>query len=383
MHRSHTNSAQAPDPSKPNRFLTILNYVRREFDPELKAAVFREYSKDPSKVVRIEDVETPKLKANEVMIRIESASYNYNDLWGIWGEPSKVPLPHISGSDAAGVVTEVGEEVSKLKVGDRVVSHSNISCRTCSACTSGREYDCPERKIWGFDTGPLWGGFAQFTHLPEVNTIKLEDGVTFNDAAAISMAGMTAWHALVGRARIQPGQTVLIMGGRSGVGTIGIQIAKALGCEVITTVGSDDQTERCRELGADFVVNHRSEGWFSRVREYTKKKGVDAIYEHIGQTHFPQEVMLLKMGGTLVTSGATTGYDSKIDLRFLFFRGTNLLGATQGTRAELESLFQLVSKGRIRAVVDSVFPFSNMVEGHIRMMNGKAFGKLLTTPQKL
>lgn len=334
-------------------------------------------------MVKIEDADVPKLKAGEVMVRVEAASYNYNDLWAIWGEPSKVPMPHISGSDAAGVITEVGEDVRKLKVGDRVVSHSNMSCLVCSVCTSGRVFDCPERKIWGFETGPLWGAFSQSTHLPEVNVVKLEDNVTFNDAAAISMAGMTAWHALVGRARIQPGQTVLIMGGRSGVGSIGIQIAKLFGCEVITTVGSDDQEERCRALGADYVVNHRKEDWPKKIREYTRKRGVDVIFEHIGKTHFPQEVMLLKMGGTLVTSGATTGYDSGIDLRFLFFRGTNLMGATQGTLAETQAVLYWTSKGKIRAVVDSVLPFSNMVEGHVRMMKGQQFGKLLTTPQKL
>ena len=349
----------------------------------MKAAVFREYSKDPLQVVRIEDVETPKLKANEVMIQVEAASYNYNDLWAIWGEPTKVTLPHISGSDAAGKVTEVGENVTKLNVGDRVVSHANISCRVCSMCTAGREYDCPDRKIWGFDTGPLWGAFAQFTHLPEVNVVKLQDNVSFNDAAAISMAGMTAWHALVERAKIHPGQAVLVMGGRSGVGTIGIQIAKLFGCDVITTIGNDDQEEKCKELGADYVVNHRKEDWFKKVREFTKKKGVDVIFEHIGETHFPQEVMLLKMGGSLVTCGATTGYDSKIDLRFLFYRGTNILGSTQGTVAELQALLNWVSKGRIKAIVDSVLPFSRMVEGHVRMMRGQQFGKLLTTPQKL
>ena len=368
---------------EPNRFRAILNYLRGGVGLDLKAAVFREYSKDPAQVVHVEDIEMPKLKANEVMVKVEAASYNHNDLWGILGEPSKVPLPHISGSDAAGVVTEVGQDVTKLKVGDRVVSHANLSCRVCSMCTSGREYDCPDRQIWGFDTGPLWGAFSQYTHLPEVNAVKLEESVSFEQAAAISMAGMTVWHALVGRANIQPGQTVLIMGGRSGVGTIGIQIARMLECNVITTVGSDDQAERCRQLGADFVVNHRNEDWSSKVREYTKKKGVDVIYEHIGKTHFPQEVKLLKMGGTLVTSGATTGYDGNIDLRFLFFRGTNLLGATQGTAAELQALLQMAAKGRIKAVVDSVLPFSNMVEGHIRMMNGKLFGKLVTTPQKL
>ena len=349
----------------------------------MKAAVFREYSQDPAQVVRIEDVEMPKPGPGELVLRVEAASYNYNDLWAIRGEPTKVPLPHISGSDAAGVVTEVGADVKRLKVGDRVVSHSNMSCRMCEMCTSGREFDCPERKFWGFESGPLWGAFSQYTHLPEVNLVKLQDNVSFNDAAAISMAGMTAWHALVGRAAIHPGMTVLIMGGRSGVGTLGIQIAKLHGCDVVTTVGSDDQAEKCRSLGADFVVNHRKEDWPRKVREYTSKKGVDVIFEHIGMTHFPQEVALLKMGGTLVTSGATTGYDSRIDLRFLFYKGTNLMGATQGTAAETQSLLRWVSRGRVKAVIDSVLPFSDMVEGHMKMLRGEQFGKLLTTPQKL
>jgi NADPH:quinone reductase-like Zn-dependent oxidoreductase len=349
----------------------------------LKAAVFREYSQDPARVVKIEDVDIPKPGPGEAVLRIEAASYNYNDLWAIRGEPTKVPMPHISGSDAAGVITEVGSDVKKLKVGDRVVSHSNMSCRTCELCTSGREFDCPERKIWGFESGPLWGGFSQYSHLPEVNLVRLQDNVSFEAAAATSMAGMTAWHALVGRAKIHPGLTVLIMGGRSGVGTLGIQIAKLYGCDVITTVGNDDQVDRCMGLGADFVVNHRKEDWSKMVREYTSKKGVDVIFEHIGMTHFPQEVALLKMGGTLVTSGATTGYDSKIDLRFLFYKGTNLMGATQGTAAELRSLMNWVGRGRIKPVIDSVIPFANMVEGHVKMLSGGQFGKLLTTPQKL
>ncbi|MGA8564791.1 MAG: alcohol dehydrogenase catalytic domain-containing protein, partial [Nitrososphaeraceae archaeon] len=160
----------------------------------MKAAVYREYNKDPTKVINIEDVDMPKLKPNEVMIKIEAAAYNYNDLWAIWGDPIKVPLPHISGSDSAGVVVEAGSDVVKLKVGDRVVSHSNMSCRVCDLCTSGREYDCNDRLIWGFQTGPLWGGFCQYSHLPEVNVAKIPDNVSFNDAAAVSMVGMTAWH---------------------------------------------------------------------------------------------------------------------------------------------------------------------------------------------
>jgi len=349
----------------------------------MKAAVFREYNKDPKQVVKIEDIDMPRLKPNEVMIKVESASYNYNDLWAIWGEPVKTPLPHISGSDVAGTVVEVGEDVVKLKVGDRVVSHSNMSCRVCDMCTSGREYDCNDRQIWGFQTGPLWGGFAQYTHLPEVNVVKLPDSVSFEDAAAVSMVGMTSWHMLVGRAKIKPGQTVLVMGGGSGVGSIGIQISKLYNCTVIATAGNKDKMDKCIELGADFAVNHREADWYKKVRDITKKQGVDVVFEHIGKSVFPQEVGLLKMGGTLVATGATTGYDSTIDLRYLFFRGTNLLGSTQGTKAELEDVIYWVGKGKIKPVIDTTLPFSNMVEGHVMMAEAKQFGKILTTPQKL
>jgi len=349
----------------------------------MKAAVFREYNKDPTKVVKIEDIDVPKIKANEVLIKVESASYNYNDLWAIWGEPVKTPLPHISGSDVAGTVVEIGEDVSKFKVGDRVVSHSNMSCRICEQCTAGKEYDCKDRNIWGFQTGPLWGGFAQYTHLPEVNVAKLPENVSFEDAAAISMVGMTAWHMLVGRARIIPGQTVLIMGGTSGVGMAGIQIAKLYNCNVIATAGNQQKMDKCLELGADNVVNHREADWNKKVREITKKEGVDVVFEHIGKNVFPQEVGLLKMGGTLVATGATTGYDSTLDLRFLFFKGTNLLGSTQGTKAELEQVIYWVSKNKIKPLIATTLPFSNMVEGHVMMAGAEQIGKILTTPQKL
>ncbi len=349
----------------------------------MKAAVFRENDRDPTKVVKLEDVDAPKIKQNEVLIKVDSAAYNYNDVWAIWGDPIKVPMPHISGSDAAGTVVEVGENVRTLKVGDRVVSHSNLSCRVCDACTSGREYDCQQRTIWGFQTGPLDGAFGEHAKLPEVNVLKIPDNVSFNDAAAVSMVGMTAWHMLVGRAEIKPGQTVLIMGGTSGVGMAGIQIAKLYNCEVIATAGSKEKMDACLKLGADHAVNHRESEWWKKVREITKKQGVDVIFEHIGKAVFPQEVALLKIGGTLVATGATTGYDSSLDLRYLFFKGINLIGSTQGTRAELSQVFYWVSKGKIKPLIDEVLPFGRIVEGHTRMIEGKIVGKLVTTPQKL
>ena len=349
----------------------------------MKAAVYREHNKDPRKVVKIEDIEIPKIKYNQVLIKVEAVSYNYNDLWGIWGEPIKIPLPHISGSDVSGTVIDIGENVLHVKKGERIVGHPNLTCRICNNCTSGKEYDCRQRQVWGFQTGPLWGGFAQYTYLPEVNVIKIPDNLSFQDAAAISMVGMTSWHMLVTRANIQPGQTVLIMGGGSGMGIAGIQIAKLFNCDVITTAGTQEKMDKCIKLGADHVVNHRESNWYKKVRSLTNNQGVDIIFEHIGKSVFAEEVSLLNTGGTLVSTGATTGYDSKLDLRYLFFRGLNLIGATQGTRAGLEEVIKWTSKGKIKAIIDTVYPFEDMVMGHIKMMESQLFGKLVTTPQKL
>jgi NADPH:quinone reductase-like Zn-dependent oxidoreductase len=356
----------------------------------MKAVVYEEYAPDDNfkKILKVKDVDEPKPKANEVVFEVKSTALNYNDIWGMRGQPVPVPLPHISGSDAAGDVIAVGDEVTNIKVGDRVVSHSNMSCRVCSACTDGREYDCEKRTIWGFQTGPLWGAYSEVTHLPEVNVLKIPDRVSYDEAAAASMTLLTSWHMLVGRAKIRPGQTVLIMGGGSGVGSFGIQIAKLYNCTVIATA-SPDKLDKLKELGADYAVDHRKEDWHKEVRGITKeisKKtgtslGIDVSFDHIGQTHWNQQLTLLKYGATLVSCGATTGYDAKTDLRHIFFKGTNILGSTQGTRAELEQGFYWMGQGKIKAAIDSVHSFENAAEAHTKMLTGKGlFGKILMKP---
>ena len=355
----------------------------------VKALVYEKYAKDDDfeKILKIKDIPEPKPKPNEVVFKVNTAALNYDDIWGMRGKPIDVPMPHVSGTDAAGEVVAVGEDVTTLKIGDRVVSHGNISCRVCIDCTDGREFDCRYRKIWGFQTGPLWGGYCEYAHLPEVNVAKIPNGVSYEQAAAASMVLVTAWHMLVGRAKIKPGQTVLIMGGGSGIGTFGIQIAKLYGCDVITTASSN-KLDECLKLGADYAVDHRKEDWhkdvFTITKELAKKKktvpGVDVIFEHIGGSHWNKELTLLKYGATLVTTGATTGYDTNTDLRHIFFKGTSIFGATQGTRKELDDGLFWMSKGKIKSIIDSTYTFENAPEAHTKMLKGNIFGKILMKP---
>jgi NADPH:quinone reductase-like Zn-dependent oxidoreductase len=357
---------------------------------EMKALVYENYMEndDFESILELRDIPEPVPKPNEVIFRVKAAALNYDDIWGMRGKPLAVPLPHISGTDAAGEVITIGDNVKNIKVGDRIVSHGNMSCRVCAACTDGREYDCRQRKIWGFETGPLWGGYCEIAHLPEINVVKIPDNVSYEEAAAASMTLLTSWHMLIGRAKIKPGQIVLIMGGSSGVGIFGIQIAKLYGCTVIATASSD-KLEKLKELGADYAVDHRKEDWHKEVRGITKEiakrdgvsPGVDIIFEHIGGSHFNKELTLLKYGATLVTTGATTGYDVPTDLRHIFFKGINILGSTQGTRAELEEGFHWMGQGKIKAIIYSVFTFENAVEAHKKMLNGKGLvGKIILKP---
>ena len=180
----------------------------------MKALVYEKYAEDNDfeSILQIKDIPEPTPKPDEVVFRVKAASLNYDDIWGMRGKPLAVPLPHISGTDAAGEVIAIGENVKNIKVGDRIVSHGNMSCRVCGPCTDGKEYNCRKRKIWGFETGPLWGGYCEVAHLPEINVLKIPDNVSYDEAAAASMTLLTSWHMLVGRAKIKPGQTVAIVG---------------------------------------------------------------------------------------------------------------------------------------------------------------------------
>lgn len=345
----------------------------------MKASVFRQHG--GPEVLKYEDVPEPKPGPREAVIQVKASSCNYNDLWARQGLPGmKFDLPHISGSDAAGVITEIGSEVASLKVGQEVVVHPSISCRICEACARGQEYFCRQFKIWGFQTGPLDGGHAEYARIPEANAIPKPSRLSWEEAASIPLVLLTAWHMLVTRARLLPGEDVLVWGAGSGIGSVAIQIAKIIGARVIAVAGTDAKCEKAKALGADHAINHSSQDVAAEVRRLTNKKGVDVVFEHVGQATWERSIAALNWGGRLVICGNTTGFEAKTDLRFLFNKQLSLLGSHQGSKAELLEAMRLVEAGRIKPVVDRVLPLKNAAEAQRLMESRAQFGKLVLVP---
>jgi len=345
----------------------------------MKAIVFHQHG--GPEVLRYEEIPGPTPKSHEVVIQVKASGCNYNDIWARQGLPGmKFDLPHISGSDAAGVVTQVGGEVTSVKVGQQVVVHPSIACRICEACTGGQEYFCRFFKIWGFQTGPLDGGHAEYARIPEANAVPKPANLTWEEAASIPLVLLTAWHMLVTRARLAPGEDVLVWGAGSGVGSMAIQIAKTIGARVIAVAGTDAKCEKAKSLGADHVINHATQDVVAETRRITNRKGVEVVFEHVGQATWERSITVLAWGGRLVICGNTTGFEAKTDLRFLFNKQLSLLGCHQGTKAELLEGLRLVEAGRIRPVIERVMPLKDAAEAQRLVESRAQFGKLVLVP---
>jgi NADPH:quinone reductase-like Zn-dependent oxidoreductase len=288
-----------------------------------------------------------------------------------------LPLPMIPGSDASGVVAEVGPGVEGIRAGDRVYVSPGFSCERCEACLSGNEPLCRRYGLFGEHKD---GTQAEFVALGASNVLPLPENLSFEEGAAFPLVFLTAWHMLAARARVQAGDDVLVQAGGSGVGSAAIQIAKYLGARVFTTVGSAEKAAKARALGADETILYRDSDFLEAVRRLTAKRGVDVVVENTGAATWEKSLQAVAKGGRLVTCGATTGYEAKTDLRFVFFKSLSILGSTMGSRAELLHVARLVAAGRLRPVVDRVLPFEQVAEGH-RLLEGRGvFGKVLLRP---
>ena len=327
-------------------------------------------------VLRYEDVPDPKPRKDQVLIRVRACAMNHLDVWVRKGLPG-VKLPHILGSDIAGEVVEVGEYVTAVKPGQRVLLAPMHFCNHCAQCTSGRQNQCREFTVLG---NGVDGGNCELMAVPEVNVITIPESLGFNEAASVPLVFLTAMHMLTGRASVRPGNTVLVLGANSGVGIAAIQIAKLFNATVIATAGDEKKMQRARELGADHVINHYQQKIGDEVRSITNKEGVDIVIEHVGAATWNESMKSLKPGGTLVTCGATTGPNVSIELRFLFSRQLSLLGSYMGTMGELYEVLKHVFSGKVKPVVDRTFPLKDIRAAHEYMEKSQMFGKIVLNP---
>ena len=332
-------------------------------------------------VLMYEDLADPQPRKDQVLVRVKACSLNHLDVWARKGLPG-VKLPHILGSDIAGEIAEIGEYVSGFSVGQRVLVAPMHFCGHCAKCLAGVQNQCREFTVLG---NGVDGGNCELIAVPAANVIPIPDSLDFNlldfnQAASVPLVFLTAWHMLVGRAGIRPGQTVLVLGAGSGVGIAAIQIAKLFHCRVITTAGDEVKLEKARTLGADFGIDHYKQKISDEVRKITSKEGVDIVIEHVGAATWDESVKSLKSGGTLVTCGATTGSNAAIDLRHLFARQLSLLGSYMGTMGELHEVLRHVFAGRLKPVVDRTFPLSEARAAHEYMEKSQMFGKIIMNP---
>jgi NADPH:quinone reductase-like Zn-dependent oxidoreductase len=342
----------------------------------MKALVFYEHG-GPEKLVYGE-VPEPVIGPHEALIEVKAVALNHLDLWVREGIPGlRLALPHIGGSDIAGVVAAVGEEVDGAWLGRRVVVNPSLGCGRCEHCLAGQQCLCVRFGVLGEHTP---GGLAEYAVAPATNLHPIPDGYPFAEAAAAPLAFQTAWRALITQARLRPGERALILGAGGGVATAAIQIAKLAGAYVYAVTSTADKERRARELGADETINYRQTDFSKEAWQRTGKRGVDVVVENVGPATWQASVRALRKGGRLVTFGATTGRFAETDLNLLYWKQVSLLGSTMATYAEFAEVIGLVLAGRLRPVVDRVMPLSAGAEAQRILAAGEQFGKIVLEP---
>jgi NADPH:quinone reductase-like Zn-dependent oxidoreductase len=326
-------------------------------------------------VLQYEDVPEPTPRPGEAIVRVRACALNHLDLWQRRGlDRVKIPFPHISGADVAGEISGIGEGVTGLRAGDRVMLQPGLSCGACARCRAGQDNYCDTYDVLGYQSD---GGDAELVAVPAVNAIALPDAIDFVTAAAFPLAFLTAWHMLHARARLTEGETVLVVAAGSGVGQAAVQLARVARARVIATAGGDAKLAMAREIGAEAVIDHYREDVVARVRELTNRRGVDVVVEHVGVATWERSVRALARGGRLVTCGATTGHDAALDLRHLFARQLSLLGSYMGGKPELLRASELFFRGIVRPVVDRTFPLSETAQAQQYLESSSQFGKVV------
>lgn len=341
----------------------------------MRAVVIHEHG-DVDKL-SVQEVSIPEIYPHEVLVEVKSVALNHLDLFVRQGWPGlKLDFPHILGSDVAGVVAETGSLVTHVKEGDAVLLAPGWGCGVCDACLARQDNYCARYTMLG-ESVP--GGYAEYIKAPGANALHIPEGLTFEQAAAIPLVFLTAWHMLVDQARVQPGEDVLVLAGGSGVGSAAVQIAKLFGARVFATASTEAKLAKARELGADLTINYVENDFLDEIKKLTQKRGVDVVVEHVGKATWEKSIKALVKGGRLVTCGATSGYDAVTDLRYVFFRGIKILGNFMGPLAGLKRALQFFPE-KLQPVVDRTFPLEQAADAHRRLANREQFGKVVLLP---
>jgi NADPH:quinone reductase-like Zn-dependent oxidoreductase len=314
-----------------------------------------------------------------VLVRVHACALNRLDLWVRGGLPNlRLAYPHILGSDIAGVVAAVGPGGDAALVGTEVVVSPGVSCGHCEACLAGWDNLCPRYAILGENTR---GGYAELVVVPRANLLPKPARLSMVEAAAVPLTFLTAWQMLVVRAKVAPGDVVLVHAVGSGVGVAALQIAKLHAATVVALARTEDKLEKARALGADAGVLTHGADWPKAVRAlpFVGKRGVDIVVEHVGKDTWDASLKLAKKGGVVVTCGASSGWDAPTDLRHVFFRQVQILGSTMGSKSLLHRILPLVGEGRLSPVVDRTFPLAEAAAAHAHLESRAQFGKVVLT----
>ena len=343
----------------------------------MKAAVFREYG-GPEKLIveEIDQLET-KLEPDMVRLTVKAFALNYVDIWTRRGL-TNVPLPHVGGTDVAGIIKELGSSVTKFNVGDRVLANPGLSCHKCKFCLRGEQSMCDQFNILGVGT---WGGAAEEVLVPSSNLKIINDSMPFTEAAAAPLTFITAYRMLRTKANIKEGETVLVTAASGGVGTAAVQMAKAMGAEVIALTSSEEKMNKLKDLGALFTINYTAEpDWDDVVLDYTNNSGVNIVIDSVGEKTWEKAINSLSKGGRLVTVGATTGSTGPTPIRKLFSKQASIYGSYMGSSRDFGGAMSMFFKGKIHPVIDSVLPMDKIQEAHQKLESGSHIGKMVLTP---
>ena len=326
------------------------------------------------------EVPDPSIAQDEVLIKVQACALNRLDAYaraGARGTRRDFSGPHVLGGDISGEILEIGDSVTQVKIGDRVLVNPRLTCHQCWHCRLGETELCQSSGMVGVDR---WGGYSEYVSVPAVNVFQIPDSLTFVQAASLPTVFMPSWNIIVRRANLRPWETIFIPSASSGVGTAAIQLAKnVVRANTITTTSTPEKMAHARELGADHVLNYRSEDISDRIKEITEGRGVDVVIDHVGTDVWNSVNRRLAMGARYGICGVTSGYKADLQMGAMFTKHVTMFGVFMGRAEDLRNIIYQAGEGTIKGIVHDTYPLEDASKAHQTMESLDFFGKLILT----